>query len=415
MLERLYEDATSFGFPEERFERVYREVELTLYRDAVRARVIAPLTRRLDGRRAGGARRWPFARARRLRCEASARRRDSSLLCVLERDVPADDPIPTEEAARALRRGGDGDAAVGARWRGARDTRAGARPITARWQPVAIGAGGDRARRRAGCCTPATSSPSASSSRAIDAARAGRAVAWALDRFEMGCERATRRRRRCPTICSRCARCSTPPPRPGEPASACGLPRCAPRRTRGATSRSASRRPWRSSASPMGGDGRVRTDGESPCELVARGGGPPARAAARRPLRLPRRRPEGRGRRHPDRVPRRAAGRDRGPRPAPRTRAEPRFERQPEPTALRAAARRRAGRRSSPSSSTTTRTNRLRGPPPRRTTRPRSREPDTAEMEPVTVAAAAGPAPARRSDESADWGWDDPEDFSAPV
>ena len=36
MLERLYEDATSFGFPEERFERVYREVEATLYRDAVR-------------------------------------------------------------------------------------------------------------------------------------------------------------------------------------------------------------------------------------------------------------------------------------------------------------------------------------------------------------------------------------------
>ena len=35
MLERLYEDATSFGFPEERFDRVYAEVELTLYRDAV--------------------------------------------------------------------------------------------------------------------------------------------------------------------------------------------------------------------------------------------------------------------------------------------------------------------------------------------------------------------------------------------
>ena len=43
MLERLYEDATSFGFPEERFERVYSEVEVTLYRDAVRARVVAPL------------------------------------------------------------------------------------------------------------------------------------------------------------------------------------------------------------------------------------------------------------------------------------------------------------------------------------------------------------------------------------
>ena len=43
MLERLYEDATSFGFPEERFERVYKEVETTLFRDAVRDRVVAPL------------------------------------------------------------------------------------------------------------------------------------------------------------------------------------------------------------------------------------------------------------------------------------------------------------------------------------------------------------------------------------
>src|ERR671917_229173 len=43
MLERLYEDATSFGFPEERFERLYQEVEVTLYHDAVHARVVAPL------------------------------------------------------------------------------------------------------------------------------------------------------------------------------------------------------------------------------------------------------------------------------------------------------------------------------------------------------------------------------------
>ena len=44
MLERLYEDATSFGFPEERFERVYGEVETTLYRDTTQARVVAPLS-----------------------------------------------------------------------------------------------------------------------------------------------------------------------------------------------------------------------------------------------------------------------------------------------------------------------------------------------------------------------------------
>src|SRR5919202_3773675 len=96
MLERLYEDATSFGFPEERFDRVYAEVELTLYRDAVRARVIAPLHGAwMDAERVelgdglalvrGDAIEGPHERGR--------------LLCVLERDVPADAPIPAEDAA----------------------------------------------------------------------------------------------------------------------------------------------------------------------------------------------------------------------------------------------------------------------------------------------------------------------------
>ena len=43
MLERLYEGATDFGFPEERFERVYGEVEQTLYQDAAQGFVVAPL------------------------------------------------------------------------------------------------------------------------------------------------------------------------------------------------------------------------------------------------------------------------------------------------------------------------------------------------------------------------------------
>src|SRR4051794_38460335 len=33
MLERLYEDATNFEFPEDRFERVYADLELSLYED----------------------------------------------------------------------------------------------------------------------------------------------------------------------------------------------------------------------------------------------------------------------------------------------------------------------------------------------------------------------------------------------
>ena len=45
-------------------------------------------------------------------------------------------------------------------------------------------------------------------------------------------------------------------------------------------------------------------------------------------------------------------------------------------------------------------------------------EPDTAEIEPVAVAAQPAEPVQHELDgvtQSADWGWDDPEDFSAPV
>ena len=41
MLERIYEDATDLSFPEERFERVYAEVERTLYEHSQPATVLA--------------------------------------------------------------------------------------------------------------------------------------------------------------------------------------------------------------------------------------------------------------------------------------------------------------------------------------------------------------------------------------
>jgi hypothetical protein len=186
MLERLYEDATSFGFPEERFERVYGEVELTLYRDAVRARVIAPLS---------GA--WMDADRVELGDGLSLTRGDalegphdrSTLLCVLERDVPADDPIPADEAAErfeevvtAMRLWAPGGVVLGSPgWRQADH---------ARWQPVAIGAAvsargaewmlraGDEQAFREFFTAIASAQPSAS-------------IAWALDRFEMGCAQPT--------------------------------------------------------------------------------------------------------------------------------------------------------------------------------------------------------------------------------
>ena len=185
MLERLYEDATSFGFPEERFDRVYREVELTLYRDAVRARVTAPVR---------GA--WMEAERVELGDGLSLVRGDrvdgphdrSELLCVLERDVPADDPIPTAEAAgrfdevvTALRLWAPGGVALGAP--GWRQTDQG------RWQPVGIGSGvpprGGEWMLQAG-----DEQAFREFFTAIAGARPPETVAWALQRFEMGCDRA---------------------------------------------------------------------------------------------------------------------------------------------------------------------------------------------------------------------------------
>jgi hypothetical protein len=186
MLERLYEDATSFGFPEERFERVYREVEVTLYRDAVRARVVAPLR---------GA--WMEAERIELGDGLSLVRGDrldgphesSELVCVVERDVPADDPIPTEEAAdrfaavvTAMRLWAPGGVILGAP--GWRQTDQG------RWQPLPLGTG-------ATPCAGEWMLPAGEEQAfreffaAIDGARPGEMVGWALDRFEMGCERRT--------------------------------------------------------------------------------------------------------------------------------------------------------------------------------------------------------------------------------
>jgi hypothetical protein len=182
MLERLYEDATSFGFPEERFERVYGEVELTLYRDAVRACVIAPLH---------GA--WMHAERVELGDGLSIARGDAmegphernSLLCVLERDVPADDPIPAEEAAErftavvtAMRLWSPGGVVLGAPgWRQADQ---------ARWQPVPIGAA--TGARGGEWMLPAGDEQAFREFfSAICVAPRPPHVAWALDRFEMGC------------------------------------------------------------------------------------------------------------------------------------------------------------------------------------------------------------------------------------
>src|SRR5918999_1693596 len=198
MLERLYEDATSFGFPEERFERLYQEVEVTLYHSAVHARVVAPLRGaamaaervhlgggvalvRGDLADAPPEAVWPDPLEDGLGGEPA-------VLCVLERDAPAGDGIPAAEAAErfrtlvtALRLWAPGAVGVGApAWR---------RADEGRWQPLPLGVGGDIGGGEGWYLPAGEEEGLAEFFAAVDAADPPRTVAWALGRFEMGCAR----------------------------------------------------------------------------------------------------------------------------------------------------------------------------------------------------------------------------------
>jgi hypothetical protein len=196
MLDRLYEDATGFAFPEERFEHLYEEVETLLYRDAVRARVVAPLagveieSERVDlgaGLRLEAGDRsdappeaaWP---------EDGDGDGGPRVLCVLERDVQAGEQIPAAEAEErfrglvtALRLWAPGGIALCAPgWR---------RSGEGRWAVAAVGG---PAAVRGGPWTLAADEEDDLREflRTLGDAPAGGPVGWALGRFEMGCERA---------------------------------------------------------------------------------------------------------------------------------------------------------------------------------------------------------------------------------
>jgi hypothetical protein len=193
MLDRLYEDSTSFGFPEERFERVYREVELTLYADAVRARVVAPLPGVwIESERVGLGGGVSLVRGDLADAPAGAVWPEDgdgapAVLCVLERDVDAGTQIPAAEAegrfrsvVTALRLWGPGAVSLGGPgWR---------RADEGRWSPVPLG--GSSAGRGEGWVLAAGEEDVLREFVAtVDASRPAGVIAWALARFEMGCER----------------------------------------------------------------------------------------------------------------------------------------------------------------------------------------------------------------------------------
>src|SRR4051812_49174687 len=202
MLERIYADATSFDFPEERFERVYAEVERALYQNTLRTAIVAPLYGfemehdRLDLGDglfliAGDKLDAPAAAVWSTPGGEVEHGRSPNVLCVLRRDVAADDPLPIAEArARfrrlltALRLFKPGSAGFG--------PLAWARVDEGKWQPLALALAGSGG---AGRGTPWVLDPEEGPELAelveftAAASPTGR-TAWALRRFEMGCERA---------------------------------------------------------------------------------------------------------------------------------------------------------------------------------------------------------------------------------
>jgi hypothetical protein len=200
MLERIYEEATDLTFPEERFERVYAEVERTLYNSSRPATVLVPVH---------GLSLWPeqvdlgdgveIVRGDRsdapdeavwadpVNPSADGERRDPNALLTLTREIDPDDPLPLEEARlrfretlTGLRLWKPGGVALGAvAWRRSGDGA---------WQPFELESTGV-ARSEPWVLAEGETEELREFFAAIATARVSGSVAWALSRFEMGCGR----------------------------------------------------------------------------------------------------------------------------------------------------------------------------------------------------------------------------------
>jgi hypothetical protein len=192
MLERLYEDATSFEFPEERFERVYEEVERTLYQGTVHTTVLAALPGLfLDVRRVELGDGLILARGDSVDAPPEAAwpegADEPATLCLLECDVELDDPVPVEEARarfielvdglRLFKGGAVTLAEVGYRQAG-----------EGRWTPLPMGGTG-ALRGDAWVLEEGEEGELVEFLRTVRDAPVGGSVAWALGRFRMGCSR----------------------------------------------------------------------------------------------------------------------------------------------------------------------------------------------------------------------------------
>jgi hypothetical protein len=202
MLDRLYEDATDFGFPEDRFERVFAEVERTLYERAQPATVLAAVHGlALEAERVELGQGLALVRGGHADapdealwgCDAEGGDHDHDVprepnaLVTLTREVGPGAPPPAGEARdrfrrlvtglRLWKRGGVALAGVG--WR---------RTGEGTWHPLELGSAGV-ARGDAWLLEADEQEPLTDFLTAIAAARSTGTVRWALRRFEMGCGR----------------------------------------------------------------------------------------------------------------------------------------------------------------------------------------------------------------------------------
>lgn len=198
MLERLYEDATSFSFPRERFERVYAEVEQTLYAHTIKASVVAAvLGVRLTSDRVDLGEGLALVRGDLVDAPQSAVWPDSAsfkravsepnTLCVVDRDLPSEASLPIAEAKtrfgevvtalRVFKEGGCALAAVGF-----------AKVDAGAWR--AVGLSSNATTRGERLVLSSSDEARLRDFISVLQARSWPAhIDWALARFEMGCER----------------------------------------------------------------------------------------------------------------------------------------------------------------------------------------------------------------------------------
>src|SRR3954470_17100055 len=201
MLERIWEDATSFAFPEERFEKVYEEVERALYEGVLQSAITAPLPGlvmerdrvavgnglslvRGDLSGAPPEAVWPSGTS-----EIDRGRIVPNVVALIEAELSADAQLPIPEARWQLRR----LVTAFRLWRGGSVSLPGsgwARADDGPWRQVALQpapparggawalAGGEEGGFRQFGAMVARWEPAGP-------------LAWALARFDMGCERSS--------------------------------------------------------------------------------------------------------------------------------------------------------------------------------------------------------------------------------